>query len=343
MNKFVELPLIEPLYSTYHFQGVGTATIVNNPSIRNWYLNQVMNLKCNRKFLKGFATPEISILDSSWSQNPYLYRKWFSTEFLQGYCNSIIRKLLDDGYYIYFDGIDDYYVKGKSWYKERHFNHDGCICGYNQKDKTYCIYAYDNNWIYQKFWTTQADFDAARKAMRKKGVYSSLCAIKPKSDEIVINPGVSIQKMREYLDSNMRKYPKSQEGDVYGIAVHDYIAMYVDKLYDGSIPYERMDRRVFRLIWEHKKAMLERLEKIEEALGIDDKISNAYRPIVEESNKIRMLYALYNMNKRDSVLPIIHNKLIDIKNNERKLLKRFIEIANKRFNETKENENNEEN
>ena len=331
MNKFVELPLIEPLYSTYHFQGPGTATIVENPSIRNWYLNQVMNLKCNRKFLKGFITPEISILDSSWSQNPYFDRKWFSTEFLKGCSNKLFRNLLDAGYYVCFVGIDDYYVKGKSWYKERHFNHDGCICGYNQNDKTFCIYAYDSNWIYHKFWTSQSDFDAARKAMRKKGVISSLCAIKPKSDAVAINPEVAIQKMREYLDSNMKKYPESKEGDVHGIAVHDYIAMYVDKLYDGSIPYERMDRRVFRLIWEHKKAMLERLEKMENTLGLSNRTSTAYKKIVAEADKMCMLYASQHMRRRDAVLPIIHKRLIDLKKHERELLKNFIKKTERKM------------
>ena len=58
-KKKIELPLVEPLYSTYHYQGPGTATLVNNPSIRNWYLNQVMILTCTRKFLNGFTTPQI--------------------------------------------------------------------------------------------------------------------------------------------------------------------------------------------------------------------------------------------------------------------------------------------
>lgn len=167
--------------------------------------------------------------------------------------------------------------------------------------------------------------------MRKKGVISSLCAIKPKSDAVAINPEVAIQKMREYLDSNMKKYPKSKEGDVHGIAVHDYIAMYVDKLYDGSIPYERMDRRVFRLIWEHKKAMLERLEKIENTLGLSNRTSTAYKKIVAEADKMRMLYASHHMRRRDAVLPIIHNRLIDVKKHERELLKNFIKKTERKM------------
>ena len=44
---------------------------------------------------------------------------------------------------------------------------------------------------------------------------------------------------------------------------------YIDKLYDGSIPYDRMDRRVFRLIWEHKKIMLERIEAMEKSSRVN--------------------------------------------------------------------------
>ena len=124
-KKTLELPLVEPLYSTYHNQGPGTAILAGNPSIRNWYLNQVMNLTCNRRFLSGYTTPEITVANSWWNANPYLDKIWYPLRFLEGHMHFVIRKLLDAGYYICFSGIDDYYVKGKSWYHERHFPHDG--------------------------------------------------------------------------------------------------------------------------------------------------------------------------------------------------------------------------
>ena len=176
-KKKIELPLAEPLYSTYHYQGPCTAVLVNNPSIRNWYLNQVMILTCTRKFLNGFTTPEIGMAESSWNDNPYLDKKWYGMQFMEGHTNFVIRKLLDAGYYVCFSGSDDYYVEGKSWYHERHFNHDGCICGYDQENKTYCIYSYDQNWIYHKFWTTQKSFDTGRKAPFKKKQYGNICGI----------------------------------------------------------------------------------------------------------------------------------------------------------------------
>ena len=320
MGKRVELPLIEPLYNTYHYQGPATAIIEKNPSIRNWYLNQVMNLKCSRKFLNGFTTPEITIEDSSWSVNPYFDKQWISTEFVNGYVNPIIRAMLDKGFYVAFCGVDDFYIKGKSWYKERHHSHDGLICGYDQNDKTYCIYAYDNNWIYKKFWTPQKDFNAGRISMRKKGTFTYICVLNVKKDKIEFSPKIAYQKIKDYLDSNLEKYPFEGKGDVYGIVVHEYIVEYVTKLYNGDVPYERMDTRIFRLVWEHKKVMFERIALIEQSLGINNEISERYKPLISEADAIRMLYASHHIRRRDSILPIIKRKLLLLMNSEKELL-----------------------
>ncbi len=318
-QKKVELPLMEPIYSTYH-HAPGSAILVNNPSIRNWYMSQVLHLTCSRKFLGGFTTPEINIKDAAWSENPYFDMRPYNMEHLKGYVNHVIRNLIDDGYYVCFSGVDDYYVKGKSWYHERHFSHDGCICGYDLENKTYCIYAYDQNWIYQKFWTTQKAFDAGRVAEYKKGRHGSICGIKPNADQVRFCYGTALKNIAEYLDSDMEKYPEAAEGDVFGIVVHDYIAKYVDKLYDGSIPYERMDRRVFRMIWEHKKAMLERIALIEAALKLDNSVSQAYKTVVSEADSCRMLYASHHMKQRNSLLPMIRKKLLLLKDREQELL-----------------------
>jgi hypothetical protein len=109
-QKKIELPLVEPLYCTYQNQGPGTAILASNPSIRNWYLNHVMILSCTRKFLNGFTTPQVSIAGSSWTQNPYLEKISYEMRFMKGYTHFVIRNLLDAGYYVCFNGIDDYYV-----------------------------------------------------------------------------------------------------------------------------------------------------------------------------------------------------------------------------------------
>lgn len=327
MNKFAELPLVEPLYRTYH-DGLITASLQSNMSIRNWFLSNTMILTCNRKFLSGFTTPEIRVENYSLN-NPMLETRWTPMRYLKGYINPLIRNLIDAGYYVYFSGVDDYYVQGKSWYKERHFNHDGAICGYNQIDKTYCIYAYDSNWIYQKFWTPQKCFNKGREAMFQKGVYGHICGVKPKPETVDFSVDTALKGLADYLNSDLDKYPEDGEGNVRGIVVHEYIAKYIDKLFDGSIPYHRMDRRVLRLIWEHKKVMLERIEKIEQCLQLENELSEKYRPLVSDADTMRLLYASHHMKRRDSVLPIIKKKLLKLTEREREVLTLLVEKAGK--------------
>ena len=47
MKKKIELPLTEPMYSTYHHQGPATAIGVGNSAGKIWALNNAVNLFCN--------------------------------------------------------------------------------------------------------------------------------------------------------------------------------------------------------------------------------------------------------------------------------------------------------
>lgn len=325
MNSFVELPIIEPIYGTYQYQGPASATVANNPSIRNWTLANTMLLTCNRKFLSGFTSPDVTVVKSSWVDNPNMDFQWMSMIYLNGHVNSVIKTLLNHGFYVYYRGVDDFYMEGKTFFKERHFNHDGLICGYDQTNKTYCIYAYDKNWIYQKIWIPQSCFEKGRQAMFRKKAYGIICGVRPKKEPVEFSSATALENIKKYLDSNLEKYPEKAEGDVYGIVVHEYIAKYLDKLFDNSIPHERMDRRVFRLIWEHKKAMLERITLIEKELGWSDEISKKYEPLVKEADTMRMLYASYHKKRRDSLLKVIKEKLLFLKNIEELLLTELVE------------------
>ena len=149
--------------------------------------------------------------------------------------------------------------------------------------------------------------------------------MRPVSKQVVLEPMTICKNLKAYLDSSLEKYPITETTPVYGIVVHDYIAMYINELYNERIPYERMDYRVFRLIWEHKRAMLERIQKVEDALKFDHTISLAYKDLVDEADKMRMLYASHHLKRRDSLLPIIHITLLDVRAKEQRLLETFVE------------------
>lgn len=329
MNKRVELPIYEPIYKTYQFQGSGSAIIDDNNSIRNWYLNEIMLLKCARTFLKGSSTPGIGIENSSLMSNPYLEKTKFPLSYLKGCTHQMIRNFIDLGYYVYFCDVDDYYIKNKSLYKKRHLYHDGLICGYDKSDRTYCIYSYDRNWVYRKFWTPQICFTNGCKSSIKNNITVNFVIIKAKTQNVDFSLGKVYENLMKYLDSSIEKYPFDGEGTVLGIVVHTYIAEYIMKLFRGEILYRFTDWRILRLIWEHKKFMLERIIKVEKFLELDRTLSERYKTVVKEADNIRMLYASHRIKRRDSVLLSISQKLLNIEKKEREILTQLLQMMKK--------------
>lgn len=337
MNKRVELPIYEPIYKTYQDQGSGAAIIDNNNPIRNWYLNEVMLLRCRRVFLKGRGSLGINIVNSSLMDNPYLEINKFPLSYLKGCTNQMIRNFIDLGYYVYFLGVDDYYIKNKSLYKQRHLYHDGLICGYDKSNRKYCIYSNDSNWVYRKFWTPQICFTNGCKSSIKCNRTVDIFAIKAKTENVDFSLYRVYENLIRYLDSDIEKYPFDRDGVVFGIVVHTYISEYIMKLFRGEILYKFADWRILRLIWEHKKVMLERIAKVEQLLGLDNALSEQYKTIVKEADNIRMFYASYCMKRRDSLLLIISKKLLIIETKEREILTQLLETMKKEIeNETLE-------
>lgn len=324
--KKAELPIGEPIYATFNYQ-LCSSLICANPSIKNWYLNNTVNLMCGKGFLYGRTTPDLRVEKTSWIDNPCFDKSEYSMEFSKGYINPIIRNLIDNGYYVYFVDVDDYYIDGKSWFKERHFMHDGIICGYDQEIKTYSIYAYDSDWMLNRFVTPQSSFNKGRRSAIRNGMKGHICGMRAVSDEIKLEPEIIIGKIHKYLDSSLKKFPYKAKEDAEGIVVHDYIALYISKLIEGAVPYERTDTRIMRTLWEQKKVMYERLVKTEEALSLDSRLSSEYEKVVPDADRIRMLYASHCIKRRDSSLPFIRKKLIDIKDTEKRILSEFIRKA----------------
>lgn len=323
--KKIELPLADPIFSTFNSQSAGTIAITDNPSIRNWYLNNSIILSCNSKFLSGFSSPEVKLCQSGYRNNPHLERQYYGMQFSKKYLHDMIREMLENHYYVYFTGVDDFYVEGKSWFQERHNSHDGIIYGHDPENKTYQIYAYDRRWIARGFSASMRSFEAGCQAMHDQGVYGKMCAIKPLQQQISFNLKEVCKNLKNYLDTGFAPFARSENAMYFGIEVYDYVKTYIRKLYDGSIPYERMDRRVFRLLWEHEKAMWERMQKAEGLFQLGPEFSLPYTSIVDETNRMRMLYASHNLKRRDSVLPVIEKKLQQVKETESSLLPCFIE------------------
>ena len=245
--------------------------------------------------------------------------------------------MLDDGYYVYFNSVDDYYIKGKSWYKEQHFNHDGLIIGYDDDNGTLAIAAYDQRWIFTVFNTPQECFIEGLHSSCEKSSYGEIYAVRAKDEVQELNLQMIYEAVKGYVSSSIETCPLTDTGIANGIAVYDYMCMYLDKLFDGSIIYERRDRRIFRLVWEHKKCMLGRIKAVEEKCKWDNSISMAYNEVVELADKIRFIYSKFVIKYSNKNLENIQTSLMKIKDLENNLLTMFADKLLRELDHGKEN------
>ena len=319
-NHSIELPLVEPLYSTYHNQGISSAVIHDNLSIENWFLNEIMQLSCNTDFLKGFTTPNLVVIDANYESNPHLEQIRIPFKHLAYYSNRIIKSFLRDRYFVVFYGLDDYYLPGKTWYREEHFPHDGLISGYDDIEKTYTLFAYDYSWIYRTFKVHFSDFDKSKRSMVSEGTDGYICAVRPFPFQPEFDPDVAKSNIQKYLACSIDEHGPNNSNHVFGIIVHDYLKKYLDRLSDGSISIKSMDWRIFRLIWEHKKVMLRRLDAIKNDLHVSDTVCQQYFQAVKLSDDARMMYARYRIRPKNELADMLKSKLDEITEIEKRTL-----------------------
>ncbi len=316
-----------PLFSTYHHQMIPGVALKANPTGENWYFNECMMLQCGRRFLKGLTTPEVGVCRTEMQYIAPVEQIPYDLRFLREDLHTLIKRILREGYYVAFENFDDYYIFGKSFFAQKHWNHDGLICGYSDELESYYVMAYDTNWVCRTFQTPQRCLERAMQFSKDAEGYSRLIAVKAKEQKIPLDLTRIKNSLKEYLGGTLKLYSPEDEGLAFGVCVNWYVCQYLDKLRLGDVPYERMDKRVFRMLWEYRRCMQKRLEKVDEILHTT--FGKDYAPLEKESNLMRMLYAKYALKRDDSLLLSLKKRLMVVQQEEQKILEQVIAALEK--------------
>ena len=318
----------DPLFATYHYLASHGVVAQENPTGIRWFFNHAVGLSCSGAFQKGYSSPKLSVFPygvlADGNLDTYIVNICFSPEDSL----KIIKRMIDAGYYVLFDHVDDYYLDGKSFFGERHFYHDGLILGYDEGADTFVLAAYDIGWNYGVWETPMPSFLKGVLSAASEGEHPRLVAARSKPDPVALDLPRIADAFRTYLGAE----PFSEENQemISGISVHDALIRYLELLDAGEIPHEKMDWRIMRLLWEQKKCVLGCLEDIEKTLLQETTLSCAYRSITEMSNLLRIQYALYHRKQQKNLVPVMSEKLKKIKENEAILLPKLTEKMKER-------------
>ena len=322
------LPFCTPPFATTHPAAAAGLAIAGHPSAFNAYLNQCATLSCTRRFLRSAAAPLTGNPGTGLSCFSFLERCVVDLRFAHPYCGELIRRMLAEGFYVYFRGVDDYDLPGKSWYGLRHLSHDGILCGYDDRDGSYSIAAYDSCWVFRLLRVPQECFHRGMEACLARGEAGALLACRVRENTAVaLDLPLMLRRLREHLANTADRFPPEQEGEVTGVAVYEFLALYLERLRDGGIPAGQADRRALRPVWEHARCMLRRLCAVEQALGWEPVFSAAYAPLAEQADRLRLMYAMFRQTRRAGLLAPIARGLRSLGRQEADILRAFIRKA----------------
>lgn len=320
------LPVKTPKLSTYHFEANACIVGSRNPTFINWIHNKCVNISCGKRFLDGFGSLRLIIDNTQYYNIPYFKKKMISAQYSRSDFKNFIEHSINQGIYVLFESVDDFYIENKTWYERRHFLHDGLIVGYDNDKSKYYIAAYDSAWVHRVFETSQKAFFEGVDAALKLDGFSKLISLKITDEVIPLNTYEIVQNLKKYIYSE-----KTEESLdlINGLETFKYADIYLDYLYKGKILFENTDYRIMRVIWEHKKCMLERIQVLEKEYMLSSEISSDYANLVKRSNDIRMIYSNYCITGRKNLLETIRRELSQITLEERKLILKLIEVMEK--------------
>ena len=333
-SKEKKLQISKPILNAYPHHANIIAILNSNPNempiLFNHYTQLVYNTEIDRlDFSIGMHIPSFiknyPLIYSHSISRSFVSKKWKSiTEF--------IMECINDGYYVQFI-VDTYHIGAyEEFYNRIHFEHNILIYGYNQVEDIF--YAADS-FVHGKYSFECVSFSELEKSYSKNLPYDWLDGIvllKVKDDPYtafwydVEHIAVEIENYLESEPSAMINiFETGRRNELlhyYGVTVYDKIAEYIQHNRTFNFEY---DIRIFYVLLDHKHYLqymlyeLYKVKRVERA----DYYYNRFRELESDTQKLINAVLKYNVTAEDSILDMIINKLQEIKEKEKEILKEY--------------------
>jgi hypothetical protein len=267
------LPFLVPPIRTFNYLASELGITSTIEESIPWYHMNYLQLCCPKKDLN---LEDHKLVFSS-LRNPFLSRTYLTKSFVEDITDPIqfIIVSLNHGYYMN-TYINEYFLPNRWAYYSKSFLHDILIIGYDDDEKILVVVAYNKE---GQFVPEKVSYDDFRDSFifcptMNNTWHNTFGLMIPKKEDFHFNVLYVLNQLEDFLngknDAQFKYFDiPINEQDAYGKDVYEYILSYIK----ANTTF--WDIRVFRLLLEHKAALLERinfLEKMGYIKNIDELI-----------------------------------------------------------------------
>ncbi len=324
-----KLPLGKPIVSSYYYESYPLSILdAYGDKYLPWIFSNYINLNVNIEIEKqqdlflAFYGPLTYDCPFLKSQKVF----WSSFESLGIDIHTYIKNNIEKEYYLYFQ-VDWYYIPNRTPYNKEHFLHDLMVHGYDNTRQIYYVSGYDIEGTYRE---SEVTFDAFEQAFKNNLVdkieesWADRIFLFQYDDKAEYKFNYELVKLqiKDYLNSenSFEKYNRFIDFDYSrerGINVYDIISKYLSLVKKGDFKlygfYESLDQRVFKICYEHKNIMLQRLNYINENIKPVNDILEEYKKVHALTEQCYFMCIKYNITKKIATLDNLTEKVNEIK------------------------------
>ena len=289
------LPFEISMIETYHCDAFIMGIIQSYNSVKQLSSNYYINMHCVRS--REMKKLDIQYVHSLWGEmweegaaelNLFQFKNFNKKTLIE-----FLRERLDSNSYVLFYEVDEYYLSYSEKYKKQHFRHDLYIYGY--EDDYFYVLAYSNKKL---------------QTIKVKSCEIANSVLKTKLDDVDdfcsfrIAQSAKVKTDLKHIACIMEDYylarTRSEDNDLaFGIEVFScIIGCLEDYIHKNVYSEEKFDLRIFRMMWEHKKIMNNRIGVLNAQFNFDSEIMFELKDIVEQAYVAFQLAIKYTVNRK---------------------------------------------
>ena len=293
-----------------------------------WFYSNYIQLFCGQKRLNNRQTCSLNFhFPKIWHYAvPWLH--WYSlpndlSNKLFG--NDIIdflKSCIDSKLYIRLF-LDEYYLSYSEYFNKRHYEHDILIFGYDETHTLFFALGYargeyselhvDYECINEAYISVKSNFPEAKKMdlFRYNEAGSLEYGIPPYDFDINWVQMQVSNYLKSISPADRLRSEKNLVDYVFGMKTYTSLRDYVESL---SLKEAKIDLIPFRVLWEHKKCMVKRVEYMvaQRIIRPEKSPLNAFEVLEDKANILRLMSIKYSLTQDDAMVRRMKHNILEL-------------------------------